>query len=185
MDLTPQSEKLALRQRLRAALKAMSQEQRNAEGGRALEVLRVHPRFQRAQTLMLFHSLPDEVCTHALVDQLALEGRTVLLPVCQGDDLVLRRYEGQGLLSQGSFHIEEPQGADFTDYQQIDLAVVPGVAFDKAGHRMGRGRGYYDRFFAHPALCNVYKIGLCYPCQLVEHVPVEVHDQTMDCVVCG
>ena len=185
MELALQQEKAALRRRLRAALKAMDAEERRTESERAVEMLEAHPHFRSAQTLVLFHSLPDEVFTHTLVEKLAAEGRRVLLPVCQGDNMLLRRYDSREDLRTGAFRIEEPQGEAFEDYGAIDLVVVPGVAFDKAGHRMGRGRGYYDRFFAHPDLQHVYKIGLCYPSQLVESVPTEPHDRPVDRVVCG
>ena len=67
-------------------------------------------------------------------------------------------------------------------YQAIDLAIVPGMAFDPQGHRLGRGRGYYDRFL--PLIPQAYKIGLCFPFQLVGNVPTEPTDIAMDEVVC-
>lgn len=81
------------------------------------------------------------------------------------------------------FHILEPQGAAFTDYASVDCAIIPGMAFDAQGHRLGRGRGYYDRFLAQAA--DVYKLGLCFPFQLVEAVPCEATDVAMDRVECG
>ena len=68
----------------------------------------------------------------------------------------------------------EPVGEPFTAFDQIDVALVPGMAFDAAGHRLGRGRGYYDRFLAaHPQL---HTIGVCFPFQRVADVPSEAHD---------
>ena len=100
-----------------------------------------------AQTIMAYYSLPDEVNTHALIDELVAEGKTVLLPKVTGDDTMeLRRYTGRDDLQEGSYHILEPVGEPFTDYAAIDLILVPGIAFDAAGHRLGRGRGNYDRF---------------------------------------
>ena len=100
-----------------------------------------------------------------------------------GDDLELRLYAGDDRLAPGAFHIEEPRGEPFTDYAGIDLAVIPGVAFDRAGNRLGRGKGYYDRLL--PRLADTYKIGLCYPFQLADSLPAEAHDVRMDEVVCG
>ena len=75
----------------------------------------------------------------------------------------------------------EPAGPPFTDYHSISVALVPGMAFDAAGHRLGRGRGYYDRFLsAHPPL---YKIGVCFPFQRVAEVPSEEHDVAMNEVI--
>lgn len=71
--------------------------------------------------------------------------KQILLPVVTGDDLELRVYTGPGDLATGAYGIEEPTGALFTDYDAIDFIVVPGVAFDRNGNRLGRGKGYYDR----------------------------------------
>lgn len=76
----------------------------------------------------------------------------------------------------------EPTGELFTDYDLIDVAIVPGMAFDREGHRLGRGKGYYDRFLAQ--LPHIYKIGICFPFQLVDKVPADVHDILMDEVIC-
>lgn len=85
-------------------------------------------------------------------------------------------------MTRGAFGIMEPSGELFTDYSRITLAVVPGMAFDSHGHRLGRGKGYYDRFL--PLLPQAYKIGVCFPFQLVDDVPIEPTDVVMDEVVC-
>lgn len=139
-------------------------------------------RFLAARTVLAYHSLPDEVDTHALIKRW-YRRKVILLPVVCGDVLRLRRYVGPGQMRTGSFHIEEPTGDDFTGYEAIDLALVPGMAFDAAGHRLGRGRGYYDRLFSHPAFSAVYKIGLCFDFQLLPQVPVESTDVPVDCVL--
>lgn len=131
---------------------------------------------------MLYHSLPDEVCTHAFVKHWCQHKR-VLLPVVTGDDLELRLYTPGSSLAVGAFGIEEPQGPVFTNYSEIDLAVVPGVAFDAKGNRLGRGRGYYDRLL--PRLVHACKIGICFPFQLVDEVPAEPFDIAMDEVISG
>lgn len=150
--------------------------------------LTAHPRFAAARTVMLYHSLPDEVDTCRLLAELPLtsadfSGKTILLPRVTGEtDMELRVYTGPGDMTRGAFGIMEPSGALFTDYSQITLAVVPGMAFDSRGHRLGRGKGYYDRFL--PLLPQAYKIGVCFPFQLVDTVPTEPTDVVMDEVVC-
>ena len=91
-------------------------------------------------------------------------------------------YDGPVSLSEGAFGIMEPTGQAFTAYQEIDLAVVPGMAFDAQGNRLGRGRGYYDRLL--PLLPRAYKIGLCFPFQLIGNVPTQPTDIAMDEVIC-
>ena len=63
-------------------------------------------------------------------------------------------------------------------FLSIELVVVPGMAFDKQGHRLGRGKGYYDRLL--PKLTNAYKLGVCFPYQYIEEVPTDEHDIRMD-----
>ena len=137
-----------------------------------------------AQTIMTHYSLPDEVNTHALIDELVAEGKTVLLPKVTGaDTMELRRYTGRADLQEGAYHILEPVGEPFTDLSAIDLILVPGLAFDAAGHRLGRGRGYYDRFLHSKNRPYCVKIGVCFDFQKVDEVPVDAHDIAMDKVV--
>ena len=112
-------------------------------------------------------------------------GHRVLLPVVVGDDLELRLYQGEDSLRAGAYNIMEPVGPLFPPeaYGQIELAIVPGMAFDAAGHRLGRGKGYYDRLL--PRLASAYKVGVCYPFQFIADVPSEEHDVAMNEVVCG
>ena len=112
-----------------------------------------HPRIKTANTVMLYYSLPDEVDTHTLVDSLLMSGKHILLPRVTGEGTMeLRRYTGPSDLAQGAYNIMEPTGEVFDNYTDINLAVIPGVAFDKDGNRMGRGKGYYDRLL--PKLAN-------------------------------
>ena len=141
-----------------------------------------HPRIKAAKTVMLYYSLPDEVDTHTLVDSLLVSGKQILLPHVTGEGTMeLRRYTGPTDLALGAYNIMEPTGDLFVDYASIDLAVIPGMAFDKEGNRMGRGKGYYDRLLLK--LRSTYKIGICLPFQLVEQIPTDEHDVKMDEVI--
>ena len=133
------------------------------------------------QVVLLYHSLPDEVCTHSLLDTLLKMGKTVLLPTIVGDDLELHEYIGSHAVTASvAYGIQESTGAQFTDYQQIDLAVVPGMAFTPSGNRLGRGKGFYDRLL--PKLqCPL--IGLAFPFQMVDSIPCESHDVKMTKVI--
>ena len=150
-------------------------------------ISRLKPLLAEAQTIMAYYSLPDEVNTHGLIDDLVAEGKTVLLPKVTGPDTMeLRRYTGRDDLQEGAYHILEPMGELFTDFSSIDLILVPGLAFDAAGHRLGRGRGYYDRllsslFIIHSSLFS--SIGVCFDFQKVDEVPVDAHDIAMDKVI--
>ena len=125
--------------------------------------------------------LPDEVDTHALLDELVAAGKTVLLPKVLDDvTMELRRYTGRASLCEGAYHIMEPIGETFTAADQIDIALIPGLAFDAQGHRLGRGKGYYDRFLS---AFRGKTIGVCFDFQKVAEVPVDAHDVAVDRVV--
>lgn len=133
-------------------------------------------------TILCYWPLPDEVDIRPLINRLVAEGTTVLLPKVTGDvTMTLHRYTSSEDLAEGAFHIMEPTGKPFADWQQIDTILVPGVAFDAAGHRLGRGRGYYDRFLA--TCRQARKVGVCFPFQRVKEVPVEEHDVRMDDII--
>lgn len=144
---------------------------------------RLRPLLAEAQTIMAYYSLPDEVCTHQLIDELVAEGKTVLLPkVLDDETMELRRYTGRHDLREGAFHIMEPIGALFTS-SAIDIALIPGVAFDAFGHRLGRGRGYYDRFLSSLRTVPTEFIGICFDFQKVPEVPVDANDIPVDLVI--
>ena len=145
-------------------------------------VERLRERLGEGRVVLAFWPLPDEPDIRPLIDSLVAAGKTVLLPkVTGGETMELRRYTSRADLAEGAFHIMEPAGTPFTDFAQIDFALVPGVAFDAACHRLGRGRGYYDRFLA--ACPHIYKIGVCFPFQRVPEVPAETHDVLMDEII--
>lgn len=164
---------------LRQAMRRQKHLHPGDDASEVINRLRKHPRLVNADTLLLYSALPDEVPTQSLIDELVAQGKTVLLPrVVNDTEMELRQYTGMQDLQAGAFGILEPTGKLFTDYEKIDVVVVPGMAFDKEGHRLGRGKGYYDRFLAK--IRNTYKIGLCFPWQLVDNVPTDEHDILMD-----
>ena len=173
--------KRILRQSIRTIKASYSREELEALSVSMLQRLELHPVFVEARTVLLYHSLPDEVTTHTFIDRWCGE-KEIILPTVVGDDLVLHRYTGPDCLTLGSYGILEPSGELFTDFGRITLAVIPGMAFDHQGNRLGRGKGYYDRLL--PRLTHAYKLGLCFPFQLLsEEIPHELHDQKMDAVI--
>ena len=128
-----------------------------------------------AHTVLLYSALPDEVNTDYLLLSAEGDGKTVLLPRVDGDRLTLHVYSPDSM-APGAFGVMEPQGPEFppSRYGEIELAVVPGMAFDRRGHRLGRGKGYYDRLL--PLLPGARLVGLCFPFQVVASVPHEAHD---------
>ena len=133
---------------------------------------------------MLYYALPDEVDTRQLADTLLKKGKTVILPKCvDKQHIEPRQYTGPDDLAEGIYHLLEPVGKPYDALDSIELIIVPGMSFDSKGHRLGRGRGYYDRFLAQ--VPQAYKIGVCFDFQHVEQVPVDDNDQVMDEVICN
>ena len=175
-------DKKDLRKFIRMQKGMFSAEQLEDMSSAVISKLMAHPSVKGANTILVYHSLNDEVNTHGILDQLVAQGKRVLLPAVISDtEMELRCYEGPQDLSDGFFNIMEPIGKPFTDYADIDVAVVPGMAFDSRGHRLGRGKGYYDRLL--PLLTNAYKIGICFSFQFIPGVPADEHDVKMDEII--
>lgn len=172
--------KKELRRRMSALKRALPEDEARRLSARIMDAVEACPAFEKADTVLLYYSLPDEVHTHDFVSRWGNRKR-ILLPVVIGDDLELRLYTGKDSLAPGPFGIDEPQGEPFDDYTAIGFVGVPGVAFSHSGARLGRGKGFYDRLL--PKLTNAYKAGICYPFQLINEVPTEAFDICMDEII--
>lgn len=174
--------KQTLRKEIRQQKKAYSADELCRMSESVTKRLLAHPRLKTAHTILLYASLADEVDTHRLTDCLLQQGKTILLPVVINDhDMKICRYDHSTTVANGPFGIIEPQAEAFTHYHEIDLALIPGMAFDRAGHRLGRGKGYYDRFLSQAT--NIYKIGVCFAFQMVDEVPTDENDIMMNEVI--
>lgn len=171
--------KSEIRKEIRSRKRQFTETQLHELSVPIMQRLLAHPRLQTAQTVLIYYSLPDEVYTHNTINVLLQKGKTVLLPrVIDDENMEIRHYEGKKDLAEGTYHIMEPTGRIFNNYTQIDLAVVPGMSFDNNHNRLGRGKGYYDRFLR--LIPDVYKIGICFEFQKLEHIPAGIHDIRMN-----
>ena len=171
-------EKKELRAQIKALKKQHSKEQLLEQSEQILDKLEGHPDFIKAKRVMLYSALPDEVQTQAFLEKWHLK-KTIILPTVVGDDIIPVEYGKDTAFAVGDFNIMEPQNEPYTG--GFDLIIVPGVAFDRKGHRIGRGRGYYDRFLSQHL--DVKRIGICFDFQLVDEVPTEPFDILMDEVI--
>ena len=176
-------EKKELRKIIKERKAALSSEERRRLSHDVCRKVMETDVWQKARTVFLYMAMDDEVDTRELIADGTRNGKTVVLPTCVGDNLVLRVYEGEESMVKGAYGIMEPTGRvmEEKDYGEIDLAVVPGVAFDKDGGRMGRGRGFYDRTLRKIPRC--YKMGVCWEVQMVEKVPMDEFDIKMNNVI--
>ncbi len=171
--ISPARQKEQLRKTLRLLAKQQDPAELKKESRLICNRLELTPEFIKAETILLYYALPDEVNTQELI-QGYYKNKSILLPVIVDDKtMVLRSYTGNRNMLQNRWGISEPQGKDFNAYEKIDLAVIPGLAFDKRGYRLGRGKAYYDRFLGQ-LQCPVF--GLCFAYRYLENLPVEVWD---------
>lgn len=146
------------------------------------------PELLRARTVMTYVSVGSEVATRDLVPQLLSLEKVVLIPYCQGLDLRLFRLKSLEELVPGTLGIPEPPPDLRNDVQrqgrpeEIDLALIPGLAFDRHGNRLGQGKGYYDRFLLS-LRPDAFKLGLAFECQVVDDLPRTPHDTPVDAVL--
>lgn len=169
-------EKTFLREEIKRMKEAYDSEELEAMSDALCSMVIMLEQWQQAKTVLLYHALNDEVGTGILLDEALHSGKRVLLPVVVGDKLELREYTGERDMKEGAYGIMEPTGENLPKerYGEIDFAVVPGVAFDGMGNRLGRGKGYYDGLL--PLLTTALTLGLCFPFQHLTHVPSEPND---------
>lgn len=144
-----------------------------------LSIIEISGIFQDAKNILIYNNMKDEVDTSLLIDKWK-EEKTFYLPVVIDEDIVFREYSSSSQFKKSTFGILEPIGKNFIDYKRIDLIIVPGMAFDRNKNRLGRGKGYYDRFLKN---INAPKMGICFDFQLIDKVPVEPNDVKMDYVI--
>ncbi len=138
--------------------------------------------FRNASAILTYVSKPEEVNTRGIIERALASGRAVLTPRV-GDNQALEwvRIEAVNALQTGSFGVMEPIGPATTlEISSDGVALIPGVAFDRAGFRLGWGKGFFDRFLATFAGAS---IGLAFDCQLYESLPREPHDRAVDYVI--
>lgn len=172
-------EKAALRAQIRAQKRTLSDRQIAAASEDLTRQLLEHPLYRRAKSLYAYLSYNQEVRTGAILQQALLDGKRLAVPKIFGDTMRFVRLDSDSRITCGYKGIPEPESDEIVDDPEA-LVLMPGLAFDREGHRMGYGGGFYDRFLAaqpHPT------IALCYDFQLVDSLPVEAHDLPVDVVL--
>ncbi len=137
--------------------------------------------YKKSKTVMFFVSFNSEVHTHEMIKE-ALKNKTVIIPKVVYKEIepsVIIDFDN--LIPSEKFGILEPIEIMKTAYKNIDLVIVPGAVFDKQGHRIGYGFGYYDRFLAK--VPKAVKIGLAFDFQIIDKIPNHAHDVPVDLIV--
>lgn len=173
------SSKQVLRNQIAAKKKALSKAELSNFSAEVISTLELTSLFRDATCILAYYSMEGEVATHDFIDKYH-GSKCFILPVVRGNELVLRKFTLQKEMVKSSFGIYEPEGNDFVDFERIDLVLVPGVAFDRKLHRLGRGKGFYDRLLP---LIKAPKIGICFDFQLFDQIPHEKHDVKMNMII--
>ncbi len=184
MSLEPAPDKRELRQKLRALLKTLPDAEGGAASLRACALLRQQSVWKSARAVLFYAPIAGEIDLSPMLEEGLREGKAISLPrfvreTGAYDAFQIRDVAGD--CAPGKLGIPEPtaQCARFP-LKRLDLVLVPGVGFDVAGCRLGRGQGFYDRLLAH---VSGIKCGVAFDQQLVERIPWEQHDVRMNCIL--
>ncbi len=179
-------DKVTIRHNMKALLGTIDATARHTRSLAACNRLAQTPEFRESQLIMLFLSLESEVETSTLAIQAWTAGKRIAVPRVFWEERAIAPVEIQSLdfSSQGKpAGPREPVHGKLVSLGQIDLVVVPGIAFDRRGHRLGRGQGFYDRFLAQKDL-RARRIALCFQEQVLQQeLPIEPHDVPMNMIV--
>jgi len=174
-----------LRAEMRAKRQALTAEERHALAqAAATSVLQSLP-WKKAHSVGLYIAVRGEMDTSPLLQAAWQSGKQVLLPQCMPEGPATMRFmpcPGPEMLAPGAFGIPEPSYNYGMPEVAPDLIIVPAVAFDRKGARLGQGGGFYDRYFFRPEVAGVLRLGYIYAFQLVDHLPQEPWDLPVDAV---
>ncbi|MBE6975607.1 MAG: 5-formyltetrahydrofolate cyclo-ligase [Ruminococcaceae bacterium] len=174
-------DKKALRNAIRQRKRAMTEQEICAASQKLAEQFLTHPLYRQAKTLYGYLPYNQEVRTTPILKQALLDGKQVAVPKVYGDEMRFIFLTDLEQVASGYAGIPEPVADGPVAADPTALVLMPGLAFDEKGGRIGYGGGFYDRFLAsepgHPT------VALCYAFQMVEEIPMEEFDVPIDCVL--
>ena len=181
--------KTELRQKILTLLRKQKEEERLAKSLVILNKLLKRPEFQKALTVLFYAAFDGEVDTFEMMQRAQQLGKKIGLPYIVRNEkrmipTIVESIEDD--LATGPYGVKQPKEASrekTLGTDELDLVIVPGVAFDRHNHRLGRGQGYYDRFLKSLS-ARTPTIGLAFDFQIVDHLPPkEEHDVPVSCVL--
>ena len=174
-------DKKELRSRIRAQKRAMTEEEIVTKSEKLGELFAVSPLYRQAKTIYGYLPYNQEVRTVPMLEQAIRDGKRVAVPKVLGDEMIFIYMDDLTAVEKGYAGIPEPVANGPAADDPTALVLMPGLAFDPQGRRIGYGGGFYDRFLAeepnHPTLA------LCYAFQMVPQIPTEEFDIPVDCVL--
>lgn len=176
--------KKVLRGVMRLRLASISQETRESASNRICERLRTAPEWQDARGILGYVAMPSEPDVLPALREAAAAGRVVGIPRWNAESGLYEaaRLPPSDLLKPGPFGVPEPPSHyPSVPFERLDLILVPGLAFDRCGRRLGRGKGFFDRLLA--CASHARRWGVAFDLQLVTEVPAALHDANLHAVV--
>lgn len=174
-------DKRALRREIAAQKRALSPAQIEAASADLTAQLLAHPLFRAARSLYAYLSYNQEVRTLPLIRQAQALGKRVAVPKVYGDEMRFLWLDDPDQVAPGAYGIPEPIADEPIADDDTALVLMPGLAFDPEGRRLGYGGGFYDRFLAKEP--NHPLVALCYGFQMFDHLETEAHDIPVDLVI--
>ncbi len=173
-------DKQVLRKSIRNEVKKLTEKEKAIESDEIYRRIMLLDVLQKAHIVALFSSLPDEPSTDRLLKEISKQCK-VVIPRIISDEMEFFPYNPDNI-ARGTYNIQEPTAGEAVSPSDIDVMIVPGVAFTQHGARMGRGKGFYDKYMSRKGF-RAKKIGICFSCQLADRIPLDEHDVMMDIVV--
>lgn len=174
-------EKSALRKQIRKLKRQMPKEQIDAASASLAEQFFATDYYRNARTIYGYLPYNQEVRTVPILRQALQDGKRVAVPKVYGEEMRFIYLEELDLVEEGYAGIPEPVADEPVAHDSTALVLMPGLAFDRQGHRIGYGGGFYDRFLAQEP--NHPTVALCYAFQMLDHLETEEFDVPVDCVL--
>ena len=174
-------DKLQLRRAIRERKRAMTEEEIVSRSEKLMELVLASEAYKTANTIYGYLPYNQEVRTVPMLEQALKDGKKVAVPKCYGDQMEFIYLEDLTKVEKGYANIPEPIADEPIARDATALVLMPGLAFDPQGHRIGYGGGFYDKYLSaepgHPTLA------LCYEFQMLPHLETEEHDIPVDTVI--
>ena len=176
--------KKQIRSKILLRLKTQKEEDRNRKSKFIKDKLFRAPVFKKAKIVMFYISFEGEVTTEEMIKKAYRLGKIVAVPVCKGNRITIRPclLRNKAKVKKGPYGICEPAVKKYIKLEDLDLVIVPGIAFDKKGNRLGRGKGCYD-YFLKRVTGDTASIGLAFDFQILPSLPATAQDVSVDKVI--
>ncbi len=176
--------KKMLRSKILSRLKTQKEEARKFKSGEIQKKLFRMSVFKKARAVMFYIAVRGEVDTDEMIQAARKSGKIVTVPVCSADRVTIRPcvLEDTAALKEGPYGVREPVNERYVSLHELDVIVVPGLAFDRKGNRLGRGKGCYDRFLRRLSNGTTF-VGVAFDFQILPLVPTAAHDVSVHKVI--